>query len=101
MASVSEQEFGTLLSIISRCDADQVRRTYEALKHRQATNIASAIRTIRVGAKVKWNGKAGVGTGKVQKVKQKYVEVIDDVRKTTWGTPMVWNVPASMLEVLP
>lgn len=96
MSNVTEQEFGTLLSIVSRCDEAQTRRVIEAINNRRATIGRMAIRSIRPGQKVKWNGKHGPKTGVVARVKQKYVEVKED-----GVMHMTWNVPASMLEVVP
>ncbi len=99
MSQVTEQEIGSLLSTISRIDdADQMRRVREAVSHRQIAIGQASIRKIRVGNKVKWNGKLGAQSGTVLKVKQKYVEVKADAAPGTFG--MTWNVPASMLTVV-
>ncbi len=96
---VTEQEMGTLLSIVSRLDAaEQLSRLREALNHRQLVVGSKQIRQIRTGNRVEWNGKLGHQKGTVIKVKQKYVEVRADAPAGT--LPMNWNVPASMLTVI-
>lgn len=95
--SVTEQEMGTLLSIVSRCDEAQARRILEAVSNRRAVIGRENIRSFRVGAKVKWNGKHGPKAGTVVKVKTKYVEVKEDVPPGTHGFGLTWNVPAMML----
>lgn len=95
--SVTEQEMGTLLSIISRCDDMQSRRVMEAVNNRRAALIKQSIRSFRVGGKVRWNGKHGPKVGTVLRAKQKYVEVKEDVPPGTHGFGLTWNVPASML----
>ena len=95
MSNVTEQEMGTLLSIISRADSNQLTRCAQAVQNRRQSINSQMIRQVRVGAKVKWNGKEGAKSGVVQKIKQKYVEVKDD------ASPLIWNVPAGMLTVVP
>ncbi len=100
--AVTEQEMGTLLSILSRVEsADQLARLREALNHRQMVVGSKQIRSIKVGNHVEWNGKAGHQKGVVQKIKQKYVEVKADVPAGSHALGMVWNVPASMLTIIP
>ncbi len=96
MSQTTEQEMGTLLSIISRADTNQLSRVITAVNNRRQVINSVAISQVRVGSKVKWNGKHGHQTGVVVKVKQKYVEVLAD-----GGKNLHWNVPASMLTAVP
>lgn len=96
MNKTTEQEMGTLLSIISRADTAQLSRVVAAANNRRQAINSAMISQIRVGNKVQWNGKHGHQTGVVVKVKQKYVEVLAD-----GGKNLHWNVPASMLTAVP
>jgi hypothetical protein len=97
MNALSEQEMTTLLGLIAKASHDQLRRVFETAKLASDLRSRQATVGIQVGAKVKWNGKHGQKTGTVKKIKQKYVEVVED------GQPsmMFWNVPAGMLTVVP
>lgn len=99
MSQVTEQEMGTLLSIVSRADAEQLKRLRDATNHRSIIVGSATIRQIKVNSRVKWTDKVGPQTGTVVKVKHKYVEVRADAAPGTIG--MVWNVPGSMLTVIP
>ncbi len=94
MSQVTEQDMGTLLSIISRADTSQLSRVNLAVVSRRQVISRIMISQMRIGASVKWNGKHGPQQGVVKKVKQKYVEVMVQ-------SGMIWNVPASMLTVVP
>jgi sRNA-binding protein len=94
MGQVTEQEMGTLLSIISRADNAQLSRVNLSVASRRQVISRVMICQMRIGAKVKWNGKHGPQDGIVKKVKQKYVEV-------QVSSGLIWNVPAAMLTVVP
>lgn len=96
MSQATEQEMGTLLSIINRADIGQLSRANTAINNRRQVINKVMIGQIRIGSKVQWNGKHGHQTGVVIKVKQKYVEVLAD-----GGKNLHWNVPASMLTAVP
>lgn len=98
MADVTEQEMGTVLSIISRMsDPDQLKRIVEAVTSRRAAIGRTQINQIKVGQRVEWNGKLGRQTGTVLKVKQKWVEVKADAKPGTLAT--LWNVRAEALKL--
>lgn len=101
MSKVTEQEIGTVLSIISRLDSpEQLTRIRLSMTAAQTNLGRRLVQSIRVGARVEWNGKVGHQTGTVLKVKQKYVEVKADIPPGSHAIGMTWNVPASMLSVL-
>jgi uncharacterized protein YijF (DUF1287 family) len=91
--SASPDEMKTLLALISKIDEEQVRQLNGALKARRTVATMVAISNFHVGDKVRWTGKAGdAATGVVQKVKQKYVLVVQDGPRN-----LHWNIPATML----
>ncbi len=86
------EEMQKLIDIVSRLSDDQIRTLNTCIKARREVATMEAINTFRVGDKVRWTGKAGSATGIVEKVKQKYVLVLQDGPRN-----LHWNVPATML----
>lgn len=98
--NLSEQEMGTLFSLISRANHDQLIKANQQIRATLDVRSRQATNSLRVGAKVKWNGKQGPKTGTVLRIKQKYVEVKEDILPGTHGFGITWNVAASILSTI-
>lgn len=96
--ALDEAEMKTMIGLINKADNDQCRSSLRLISGRLESIGNQKRATLGIGSRVSWNGKHGPRQGVVLKVKFKYVEVREDSDKPH---PPTWNVPASMLTVIP
>lgn len=99
--TLTDQEMTTLLGLLSKASQEQLIKANQHVRGVLDTRARQATYAVRVGTRVQWNGKQGHKIGTVLKVKQKYVEVKEEITPGTYGIGMTWNVPASMLSPAP
>ena len=85
----------TVVDQISRMDREELNQAIEAIKLRQTYLARQASRSFKIGDTVSFTGRRNATvTGRVTKVKQKTVVVLDNNSSTQW------KVTASMLTPL-
>ena len=91
--TVTDKMLNDTMALVHNMTSDQVNQLVDAVKLRRNRINQNAIRTVQVGDRVQFTGRAGATVkGSVTKKAIKYVTVDTGAQR--------WKVPANMLEVL-